>query len=83
MASGTPVLGSLLSAGPEVVPDGEAGLLANPAEPAQISAAVQYLMTNREMRVRFGEAGRRIALDRYSLAAALRQTVDFYRACLS
>jgi glycosyltransferase involved in cell wall biosynthesis len=83
MASGTAVLGSTLSCGPEVVPDDEAGLLADPADPTQIAAAVQRLMTHPELRGRLAASGRRIALDRYSLPAALTCTVAFYRTCLA
>ncbi len=82
MASGVAVLGSTLTCGPEIVPDGEAGLLANPLDPEHIAAQVIRLMTNRSLRRRLGTQGRRIALERYSSDVIIPRTVDFYRECL-
>ena len=82
MACGTPVLGSSLTAGPEVVPHGEAGLLVDPERTEQIAAAVLSLMRNSELRARLGRRGREIALARYSVHGACARTIEFYRQCL-
>jgi glycosyltransferase involved in cell wall biosynthesis len=82
MASGTPVLGSALTAGPEVVPHGEAGLLVNPGNPAGVAEAVMRLMGDPELRERMGRRGREVALARYSTAVGIPETIRFYRECL-
>jgi glycosyltransferase involved in cell wall biosynthesis len=83
MASGAPVLGSTLSAGPEVVPHEQAGILVDPRAHGQISDGIQRLMNDKDLRYRLGTTGRRVALDRYSLSRVLTQTVNFYRECIS
>ena len=79
MASGTPVVGSLLSAGPEIVPHNTAGLLVDPRNPAQVAEAVTTLMTSQSLRYRLGLAGRRLAQDRYSVEVTGENTMSFYR----
>lgn len=83
MASGLPVLGSTLTCGPEIVPNGEAGLLVDPRDANAIALTVIRLMNDLDMREQLGTAGRRIALERYSTAAIVPRTVDFYRECAS
>jgi glycosyltransferase involved in cell wall biosynthesis len=83
MASGIPVVASKSSVGPEIVPHGEAGFTVDPESPAQIADAVITLMTNTDLRARFAEVGRRVALERYSLQTSLSRTLGFYRQCLS
>ncbi len=61
MASATPVVGSSLSAGPEVVPHVEAGLTVDRNDLGAISGAVAALMTNPRLREQFEQ-----------MAAALR-----------
>jgi glycosyltransferase involved in cell wall biosynthesis len=83
MASGTPVLGSKLTCGPEVVPDGIAGILADPKDPQDIANHVVRLMNDSALRSRFGAAGRQIAIERYSTDVVIPKTVSFYHECLS
>ncbi|MDQ3949749.1 MAG: glycosyltransferase [Gemmatimonadota bacterium] len=83
MASGAPVVGSRLTCGPEVVPHEEAGLLADPASPDDVAAAVERLMRDPGLRDRFGARGRDIAVARYSTSTIMPRTVEFYRECLA
>ncbi len=83
MASGTPVVGSRLSCGPEIVPDEQAGLLADPHDPRQITRAVVTLMRDAALRRRLGEQGRALAVERYSTTAMIPKTEQFYRECLA
>ncbi len=61
MAAGLPVVGVTAGAVPEVVPDGEAGLLVPPRDPGALAAALVRLLDDAELRRRMGEAGRRRA----------------------
>lgn len=83
MASGAPVLGSKLTCGPEVVPDGIAGILADPNDPQDIANHVVRLMNDSALRSRLGAAGRQIAIERYSTDVVIPKTVSFYHECLS
>jgi glycosyltransferase involved in cell wall biosynthesis len=76
---------------PEVVVPEETGLLVDPglvpgtfdpADPAAFSAglaaAVNRLARDPDLRARFGQAGRRRAVERFSWDAIARRTVELY-----
>jgi starch synthase len=70
---------------PEVVADGETGLLVHydPADPAGfeagLSATVNSLIADPEKAVRFGRAGRQRCIDEFSWAHIAEQTLQIYR----
>ncbi len=59
MASGCPVISTAAGAMPEIVVDGETGLLVNPGDSEALADAILHLLTNEILRKRMGEAGRR------------------------
>lgn len=61
MASGLPVVSTTAAAIPEVVPDGEAGLLVPPRYPAALAEALLRLLQDPGLRARLRDAGRRHA----------------------
>jgi glycosyltransferase involved in cell wall biosynthesis len=61
MASGLPVVSTTAAAIPEVVPDGEAGLLVPPRDPAALAEALLRLLQDPELQARLRDAGRRHA----------------------
>ncbi len=61
MASGLPIVAFRNAAVPEVIPDGEAGLLVSPDDPSGLARALVRLLTDPPLRRRLGEAGRRRA----------------------
>lgn len=58
MASARPVVSTRLAGIPELVTDGETGLLVSPADTSALTEALQKLLCDRELRVRYGCAGR-------------------------
>jgi glycosyltransferase involved in cell wall biosynthesis len=66
MASGVPVVGTTAGGIPEVVADGETGLLVPPGDPAALGAAISALGADPELRRRLGAAGRQLAEERFS-----------------
>lgn len=58
MAAARPVVSTRLAGIPESVVDGETGLLVDPGDTAALVNAVERLLLDPELRVRFGNAGR-------------------------
>lgn len=85
MACATAVVASDVGGIPEVVADGETGLLVHydPADPtgleAGLAAAVNSLIVDPEKAARFGRAGRQRCIDEFSWARIAEQTLEIYR----
>jgi glycosyltransferase involved in cell wall biosynthesis len=58
MATGLPVVATAVGGTPEVVIDGETGLLVPPREPRKLAEAIERLLADRGLREAFGKAGR-------------------------
>lgn len=82
MASGLPVV-STDSGGPAmVIQDGINGFLAPVGDAAALADRMEHLMLDVERSIAFGARNRRAAVERYSVAAAGRQLLDFYGTLL-
>lgn len=85
MACGTAVVASDVGGIPEVVADGETGLLVHYDAAAtdtferDLAAAVNDLVADPERAARFGATGRRRCIDEFSWAAIAEQTLEIYR----
>lgn len=62
----TPVVASLVGGMPEVIIDGETGVVFASEEPESLADAVERLLSDAELRGRIVESGRRMALDAFS-----------------
>jgi glycosyltransferase involved in cell wall biosynthesis len=62
LATGTPVVASRIGAVPEMVTDGESGVLVKPGKPDELAAALRRLFTDPGLRAQMGENGRQAAL---------------------
>lgn len=80
MATGRAVVGTRVASVPEVVADGETGLLVEPGDVSGFAAALVQLSENRELCARLGEGGRRRAVERFSLDAMVAATLSVYDA---
>lgn len=65
MAAGLPIVTTNVAAQPEAVRDGESGIIIAPGDGDALGAAVRRLAEDRELRRRFGRAGRAIAEQRF------------------
>ena len=85
MERGRAVIASDVGGLPEIVVDGETGLVVPPADPARLADAIVSLARDPALARRFGAAGRKRALDEFSEARCVDRTVQLYleRAGLS
>jgi glycosyltransferase involved in cell wall biosynthesis len=61
MAMGTPIVATRVGGIPEVLGEGEAGLLVAPDDPIELASAIERLLTDKDLARKIGEAGRRRA----------------------
>jgi N-acetyl-alpha-D-glucosaminyl L-malate synthase BshA len=82
MACGLPVVASNVGGIPEVVVDGEVGLLAPAGDVAAMARHARRLLTDEALRRRFGEAARRRAETCFRLEPAVDRYEAIYRRVL-
>jgi glycosyltransferase involved in cell wall biosynthesis len=82
MGEGVPVIASRVGGSPELVRDGETGLLVPPGCPTSITRALQKLLADCELRTRLGTAGLAFVRKLCSVADNVRQYEDIYASLL-
>ena len=83
MACGRPVVASRLGGIREVVTSEESGMLVDPADPVEFSAAIIRLLNDEPFAGRIGEQGRHIVRERYSWEAIAARHIEFYEKYLN
>ncbi|MFP4248745.1 MAG: glycosyltransferase family 4 protein [Armatimonadota bacterium] len=78
MAAGLPVVATASGGVPEIVADGETGLLAPPKQPGPMGDAIAEILADRASAEAMGEAGRRRAVERYDVRRVARQVGEIY-----
>ena len=78
MACGTAVAGSRTGGIPEVVADGETGLLVPPDDPPALAEALNALLRDPARARAMGQAGRKRAIAEFGWPAIAAQTADLY-----
>jgi len=78
MACGTAVAGSRTGGIPEVVADGETGLLVPPDDPRALADALNALLRDPARARAMGQAGRKRAIAEFGWPAIAAQTADLY-----
>jgi glycosyltransferase involved in cell wall biosynthesis len=81
MQAGIPVVTTHEGALPEIVEDGETGLLVPPRDPAALAACLAALIADPSMQRRMGARGRERHAQRYTLAAFERNLAVALAAC--
>ncbi len=82
MACGTPVLASRVGGLPELVAEGESGLLYDPGDVDGMATGATDILSSPERWRRMSERGRRIAETRFSASTVVGMYEDFYREVL-
>jgi glycosyltransferase involved in cell wall biosynthesis len=83
MAANLPVVASRVGGVPELVVDGETGLLVEPGDPEELAAALERLVGDRNLRRSLGAAGRARAEVHFDPESFRRAHVDLYSAELA
>ena len=78
MALAKPVVSTRLAGVPEMVEDGQTGLLAPPDDPGALADAFQALATDPARRASLGEAGRKKMEARFSAADTSRRLAELF-----
>ena len=82
MACGKPVVATSTGGIPEIVADGETGILVPPRDPAALAAAIVRLLRDEELRHRMGAAGRARVKQKFTAELMARNTLRVYeRVC--
>ncbi|HPM24384.1 MAG TPA: glycosyltransferase, partial [Phycisphaerae bacterium] len=76
MAAGKPVVSTRVRGCEDAVSDGVTGLLVPPRDPRALADAMARLLDDPDLRQRFGQAGRRMAAERYDAGRLAVQMAD-------
>jgi glycosyltransferase involved in cell wall biosynthesis len=79
MAASRCVAATAVDGAPEVVADGETGLLVPPRDPDALAAALGRLLADSDLRRRMGEAGRRRVEREFPMRRMVDETAALYR----
>jgi glycosyltransferase involved in cell wall biosynthesis len=83
MAAGVPVVATRVGGNPEVIEDGETGLLVPPRDAAALADAIYLLLENPKLASRFGQAGRQRVVELFSLERMIGETERLYLSLLN
>lgn len=79
LAAGTPPVVSCFGGAPEAVIDGQTGYVVHPQHVDALAERLTRLLTDADLRRRFGEAGRQRAQREFDLSQQVAATLDAYR----
>lgn len=83
MASGIPVVATNGGGIPEIIRDGENGLLAEAGNVVDLAECIEKLIINSDLRDRLAEAGRESVLERFTVCQVARKVEMFYDRLLN
>jgi glycosyltransferase involved in cell wall biosynthesis len=83
MSLGCPVIFTRYSCGPEIVHDGQTGLLADPDHPEDIAAAICRLLQDSALRKALSKAGREDVLQRFDVRRSAIVHLHYYEQVIT
>jgi glycosyltransferase involved in cell wall biosynthesis len=78
MCFGKPVVGSSVGGIPEQITDSVNGLLFKPKDHMELAGCIEALIDSPELRKQMGEAGKKIACERFCVERGFREHCDIY-----
>jgi glycosyltransferase involved in cell wall biosynthesis len=82
MSCGCPVIASTSGGAAEAVSDGQAGILVNPRDLDSTTTAIDRIISDRELRLRMGAAGRRRALEYFAVEKYIARVLAAYERAI-
>lgn len=83
MAAGAPVVATRVGGIPDLVVDGQSGLLVEPRDSASMARAVKRLLADGDAARAMGERGRELARERYDIDAVVGRMEDTFDSLLA
>jgi glycosyltransferase involved in cell wall biosynthesis len=83
MALGKPVVACRVGGTPEVVVDGETGILVAPGQPADLARALEHLLSSPEQARAMGAAGQRRVREAFDLEQMVSRIETIYRSLVA
>ncbi len=82
-AKGKPVIGSRRGGIPELVTDGETGLIFEPDDPVELATKIRFLAQNEDIARRLGRNAKAYADERFTRELFLTELMHAYEVALS
>lgn len=82
-ACGIPVIATRVGGLPEVIIDGETGILVAPRNVEETEQAIKKLISDKELRSKMGKAGREHVLKLYDWNESVRRMTEVYKSLVS
>lgn len=79
----TPVVSTYTGGIPEIVKNGQNGILVPANNPLKLAEAINYLLENEDIRAEFGKAGREWIIRNFSLEVATKKLYNIYESMLT
>jgi glycosyltransferase involved in cell wall biosynthesis len=83
MAVGLPVIASKVGGVPDLITDGETGMMFDPNAPENMKAVTGKMMADADLRTRIGQAGKSEALQRFHPQVVAQEHLRIYREVLN
>jgi glycosyltransferase involved in cell wall biosynthesis len=78
MALEKALVGTNVGGIPEIISDGENGIIVPPRDPSGLAKAIVTLLLDKELRIRYGRKGREIVLNRFTWERIAKETLKVY-----
>jgi len=82
MSVGCPVIYTRRASGPELIADGQNGLLVDPGSPAEIAGAIIKVLKDPGLAEKLGRKGQETVIRKFSQPVAIAANEKFYRKCI-
>lgn len=82
MASGKPLVGTNVGGIPQIIADGETGLVVPPKNPKMLARAINSLLINDEKRIEMGLKARKLTEKEFSWDVIAKKTLKIYEVVL-
>lgn len=83
MASAAPLIATPVGAVPELVHDGQTGLMVAPGDPDALAGAIVRMLRNPELRLQLGTAGQQWIATEFSATGMAEKYLEVYREALT